>query len=251
MMRLLTKNEIDARLAEEQRKRIDAGMAVAMKVDALRHQLADTQKRYETYRTEALTAIQKEIDAKAEELNAVELKLVDSRKEWERLQEQVLAPMEMQFASFVRDTKKKLSEEEKALISKRSDLEKQSFALNEQQKYLKKETKRLSEEEMALTKRLADAEKSLSAMKTAENEAELRRVEAQKGAEQAVKDAAKVRIQNEKERKELILERQKLEGYAKELDERELKLILEELKRSSPVQGLVPFDIISKQKNHG
>lgn len=249
-MRLLQKSEIDSRLAEEQRKRIDAGLAVARKVDGLREQLSETQQRYAKYRTDALEAIQTEIDAKTAELNTVQLKLDDVTKEWRRLQEQVLAPLELQFASFVRDERKKLDAEAQTLTTGLSDLQKQKNLLETRTKHLSESEQALEREKKALASRVAKAEKALETTTTLEKEAATRLVEAQDGARRAVQEAKKVREAAEKEHRALLAERQKLDQWKKELDERELKLVLDELKRSSPIQG-VPFDIITKQHKHG
>lgn len=72
MLKLLSKREVDEAKTREDKRKIDEGIKIARKVDSLRELHADTESSYHSYRTNALSQIQSEIDAKIVEREELE-----------------------------------------------------------------------------------------------------------------------------------------------------------------------------------
>jgi hypothetical protein len=99
-MRLLDKKIVNAELATEKKNQIDAGLALAKKVDALREAKATEEKKLEEFRTDTIARVQVEIDAKIRERDYLESTNkglreqrilaqapIDLKHEWRQVQE--------------------------------------------------------------------------------------------------------------------------------------------------------------------
>lgn len=63
-VRLLTKREVDVAKAKDRQREIDEGKKLADRVDALRRMAVEEEQKLELYRTQALSTIQEDINAK-------------------------------------------------------------------------------------------------------------------------------------------------------------------------------------------
>lgn len=96
--RLLDKKIVNAEVAAQTKQKIDDGIKLSKKVDAVRETLGEEEARLESFRKETIARIQKEIDTKFSEKDLLErgnivlreerirlLSPVDLREEWEKL----------------------------------------------------------------------------------------------------------------------------------------------------------------------
>ena len=89
VVRLLPRQEVDKRKAEEQRQAIQEGLKVAERVDTLLETLASEEKAFEKYRIDSLKTIQEEIQAKRQEKEEIEATVIKLRSERAELMEPV------------------------------------------------------------------------------------------------------------------------------------------------------------------
>lgn len=89
--RLLEKKAIAVDLADQRKQQIDAGVALAKKVDAIRGTLQEEEERIERFRRETLQRTQQEIDAKIAEREELRIEVAVLQEERIKL----LAPIDL------------------------------------------------------------------------------------------------------------------------------------------------------------
>ena len=122
MIRLLPKYEIDKKLAEEQRQKMEEGMKIADRVDTLRETLASEEQSFEKYRVESLKEIQNEIHLKIHERDV----LVDEVVRLEQRKKEAERPVDLveewqkvgQDRLFLVDKQEELNEREDFVVSR-------------------------------------------------------------------------------------------------------------------------------------
>lgn len=85
-MKLLPKNEVDLKKAEERKGSVDEGVKLARKIDALREAASDEETRFSKFRIASLAILHKEIDSLIEKKKILEESITTLSEEKKRLQ---------------------------------------------------------------------------------------------------------------------------------------------------------------------
>ena len=243
-MRLLSKRETEHALSEEQRKRIDDGLKIARKVDAMREQLATTETKYNDFRTNSLSVIVKEIEEKRKESSQLDDKIAIRKTELEALFE----PLDKQFAIYVRTERGRIEQEQARLKSESENLTRDALSQEEKEARLKDVSNTLKAERIENQRIRNEASSVLASAKNQELQTKTRCLSLEKESEALRNDALKLREQASLVMQKAKLKEDSLNDKENALDDRELKIVLEELKNYTPDKPLVRFDRLSKRK---
>jgi len=200
-MKLQPKRDIAIQVARQKKNEIDAGLALAQKVDALRRTKADEEANLDSFRKNAIAEVQREIDKKIQERDSLERKNIvlrqeritlhapiDLKEEWEKVHSQK------------RDNeswKERLTVFEVQLIAKEADsterdssLDKRDSEVKEKEKLASRMLKQAQEnhEESAqvLEHARTESQKLLLDAQTREKEVTIREVQAKQKEQQLI-----------------------------------------------------------------
>lgn len=164
--RLLDKRTVNAEVAIQKKRAIDEGLNLAKKVDALRETKQEEEGRLETFRTQTIARVQKEIDAKILErdnlkrenlkLNEERIKLhapIDLKEEWEKVRSD---------QKEIEQWKSNLTNEQVVLLARQGDVKDLEDSLS------KRDTHLLEKEKLSERTLLAAEEKFEDASSTFE-----------------------------------------------------------------------------------
>lgn len=227
-MRLLPKNEIDKKRAEENRQRMEEGLQIAERVDTLRETLASEEVAFDKYRTDRLRDIQGEINQKLVEYNNLEEHI--KRDNFKEKDAQALFDIQWN----------KVSQKEREILEKIDAVEKKEFSLGQMASHIEKQKNELDEKENYLQLQLHKVNLNLekTRLATEQKEKELKTVQMDK---QRIEDDLSKRqiILNGLER-DLVSKQDYIMNLLKkkeeDLDNREQIILTRELISASPVK---------------
>lgn len=174
-MRLLQKNEIDKKRAEENRQRMEEGLQVAERVDTLRETLASEEFAFEKYRTDRLKAIQEEIDTKQKEKYRLDALVVQAQKEYDLLR----VPLDSEWES-LKEEQQQLAEDLMFLNTKSAEIEEFDVQNNKDRNLLYLEGLKLEDMKKEMSEK---TEKNLNLSEDKRDEADVLLNEANKKVE--------------------------------------------------------------------
>lgn len=235
-MKILPKKELVTLKQKEQEQLVRTGAKIATDVDKLREMKVIEEENLKKFRETALSEIQAEINRKAQETTALDSQIATRKKELERL----FAPLDEQFARYVRDTRHSFEEESARLLEKAADLDlkDRENRIIKEELTLKAHAQQQQRVEIAQLREAAEQkhEKAEKVLEDAQLHAdyllEQSRVELGK--------AQKIRSESVSLMNEVRIEQSRLEAKEKELEKRELAVIIQELKYYSPVRSMAP-----------
>lgn len=153
MMRLLDKKSVSVQVAIEKKRQIDAGVALASKVDALRETKLKEEAQLEAFRKQTIAQTQAEIDSKVKEKDLIVAQIKARKEELVELQK----PLEARWKK-LEAKEEELNEEHTYLLRQKATLE-QGIALNIQRERLNEQEKqRVATERQTVTKLLTEAD---------------------------------------------------------------------------------------------
>lgn len=226
-MKILPKKvDIDKFKAQEQKRQIDDGLALAKKVDALREAKLTEEKNLNEWRDKSVKEAHVIIDSLLED----QANLLKSNTEARLHREELLKPLNKEWE--VVSTEKALIQREKELISKSKE------SLKEQTEKIKREMEKVSEVVVKLKKKEIEIEKTKqntsSLNELAQREYERARSEREVQTEAHEKALSEVRLAKEAYENGLKV----YEIHEKEVKEKESELIIREKHLESQQQQL-------------
>lgn len=233
-MKILPRKELTTLKQQEETVEIQRGAKLAQQVDTLRQMRITEEENLKRFREKSLETVQDDINQKAQEKLLLEEQIAQKKKEWEAL----LAPLDKQFALYVKTERGNIEAAQAEIEQHRATLQKQAehFAstlasLQEQEKQLKREKLDIAEMRKITQKERHDAEHLLveakKTVKILQEDAEKLRVASQKQFELAKSESNRLKLlQSELKTKESLLE------------DREMAVIIKELQYYSPVKTL-------------
>lgn len=233
-MRLLEKREVDQRRAEQERARNLEGAKLAKKVEHVRELAAETKGAYERYRENALKSIQSELAPLYEQRDKLVSDIREKRAEWDKL----LKPLDKQFALYVKTERGNIEAEQarQALEATRINRISQEQVEKDKEQSLAAKLNEKGRLEAGAMKKDAEelhktAEASLSSAK--------------REAVSLIESAGKQALASQRQAQTTALQVQQVQNRSnaldmreKELEDREMAVIIKELQQYSPVQRL-------------
>ena len=231
MLRLLNKRDIDSAKARDKSQAVAEGLKLTKRIDGLRELTAETEASYEKFRNETLQAVQKEIDRKIDERDALDPLIEKKKQELLTLS----GPLDQAWMYYVKSEKARIDETRSALASRVVELGQKTAeytsltaeTAKERESYLEGQENNATLLKEARTVK-AEAEQAAS---EARNKASALLQEAENKLNQAKKreESTKTREQN------VLLHEQTLKRKEDELETREMNALAKELLYYSPV----------------
>lgn len=233
-MRLLEKREIDQKRAEQERARNAEGAKLARKVEQVRELEAETRSGYERYRETALQGIKDELAPLYEERDVLTDQVKAKRRELLKLFE----PLDKQFALYVKTERELIEAEQARLALEAQKLNGISVAQAETQ---------VAQDncELQIAQSRIEAEQMRKNAETLAEKAKTDEIAAKTRSSILIESANKQVATSQRQAQETALEAQQvknrknaLDVREKELEGREMAVIIKELQQYSPIKKL-------------
>lgn len=232
-MRLLPKSEADRLRKEEERQRATEGMRIAERVDTLREIAVTEEQALEQYRISSLGSIQEEIEKSRAERDSLssEVSILEKRRKI------LLEPLlDRQLALFLKEENQNIDSEKKSNAHRSAEVEVLRRQNLEKAEVLGKELSAQNLEKLAIQRMRQDAQateqKAIAFLTKSKQVFE----ESTKASDELKVSAQRHNKQSEVLRGNLLLKGQELAKKEKELEERELAVLIKELEFYSPVK---------------
>lgn len=243
-MRLLEKREIDQKRADQERARNNEGAKLAKKVEKVRELAAETKIAYEAYRERALAAIQAELAPLYEQRDILVSDIREKKAEWKKL----FDPLDIQFARYVKTERESIEAEQARQALENNRINKVSQEQEEERLILSNQAKQNERQRLDAAKASKEAEAALKRSTSV-------LVEAQGKASSIIASAQQQALASQKQAERSALQAQDVQNRSnaldmreKSLEDREMAVIIKELRQYSPIQPIGNYSPVSKKK---
>lgn len=231
-MILPKKEEVQRERTEERKTLVDEGIKIARKVDAVRAKLDHEQSTLRLFREESTKKVIAEIDVLIARKKELETDIKVKEAEWEEL----LLPVDKQWARYVKTEKKKIEDGLAELLKEQQAIELKNQKQDERDAELESKRKTIEAyrlEALSLHNLAEDKERHAS---TLLDEAQLSARDIRELAQDVLKEAQQLKDRAQMEAQESHIRTEKLNEREQELEERETAVLVKELLEYSPVK---------------
>lgn len=232
MALLLTPREREAERQKERERLVRDSEALNQRANQLRELEQSSKKRLQDFQEKEFAKVQEEKEARRVEIERLDARIAERQKEWAQL----LEPLDRQFALYVKTERGKIETEQARQASEATRLAAQESAQGKKDHELSVRALELTQEKHAVASIQEKAKQdAVEAQKTLQAaNAHYKRLSDK--AEELVKTASETLQKAKIELRDAEIKRETQDRREKELEDRELAVVIKELEWYSPVK---------------